>query len=184
MSIQTSKKPITIKHDNYFGLSHERVSEKFEGSPKYVGYVSIEGRPYAAYHSENPNRQKGHKDFILLTYGSEQGWVIGMDSEEMKKHSKHSGILCLECGTALYSLHRHHYHDCGCPNKASVDGGLDYLHCGAMDMKKVAFGTIDVLHQKFYRKRRPKSPALKPAQKKAQKSGVRKKAVRARSAPK
>ena len=46
-------------------------------------------------------------------------------------------VKCLECGTVLESLSVHDYRTCECPNRAMVDGGLEYERYGAKDMKKL-----------------------------------------------
>lgn len=46
-------------------------------------------------------------------------------------------VKCLECGEELISYHRHDYRTCNCPNHTSIDGGLDYLRYGGVDMEKV-----------------------------------------------
>lgn len=47
------------------------------------------------------------------------------------------GILCLDCGWFGVSWYRHDYKGCSCPNEATVDGGRDYFHYGAKNLKRV-----------------------------------------------
>jgi hypothetical protein len=55
----------------------------------------------------------------------------------MEKQLVYNSVTCLECNETIVSYHRHDYKTCNCPNSAIVDGGLDYLRYGAMDMKKI-----------------------------------------------
>lgn len=49
----------------------------------------------------------------------------------------YNAVECLECGETIVSRTRHDYKTCGCPNNATVDGGLDYMRYGAKDMSKI-----------------------------------------------
>ena len=49
----------------------------------------------------------------------------------------YNAIDCLDCGETIVSYNRHDYKTCGCRNQATVDGGLDYLRYGAVDMSKI-----------------------------------------------
>jgi len=49
----------------------------------------------------------------------------------------YNAVKCLECNETIVSRTRHDYVLCGCPNQAMVDGGLDYMRYGAMDMNKI-----------------------------------------------
>lgn len=48
-----------------------------------------------------------------------------------------NAVKCLACNKTIYSEDRHDCRVCGCPNQAMVDGGLDYVRCGAADMSKI-----------------------------------------------
>ena len=56
------------------------------------------------------------------------------------KHTQivHNSVTCLECNKTIVSHYRHDYKTCGCPNHASVDGGLDYIRIGAANMNKIS----------------------------------------------
>lgn len=54
----------------------------------------------------------------------------------------YNSVTCLECSETIVSYHRHDYKTCSCPNKATVDGGTDYLRYGAVDMNKIKLLTI------------------------------------------
>lgn len=137
----------TIKECNFYGLKHDEVAKRFEGDLSYVGDMCLEtGQTVAVYKAASPNKFKGHKKFMLLQIRTSGGGIVGgMDLKDIKKHSVHQAVLCTECNTVLYSVHRHHYHTCDCPNETFVDGGKDYLRAGAMSMEKVKTGTYDVL---------------------------------------
>lgn len=55
----------------------------------------------------------------------------------MNRQIVYNAIDCLDCGETIVSYHRHDYKTCGCRNQATVDGGLDYLRYGAVDMSKI-----------------------------------------------
>jgi hypothetical protein len=44
-----------------------------------------------------------------------------------------SGVKCRVCGDEIWSRHRHDFRYCKC-GECFVDGGRDYLRCGAMDL--------------------------------------------------
>lgn len=149
-----------IKKVDYYGFNHDKVIEKYEGDLSFVNYMCVESvRPgnyitAAVYKAAKPNREKGHKDYMLL-FGvvdpvlfRTEYYVTGRTKEEMKKESVTEGVHCLECDTVLYSLNRHHYHKCGCENETMVDGGRDYIRYGGKDMKKVRIVKINLLTDK------------------------------------
>jgi hypothetical protein len=55
----------------------------------------------------------------------------------MNRQIVYNAIDCLDCGETIVSYHRHDYKTCMCRNQATVDGGLDYLRYGAVDMSKI-----------------------------------------------
>lgn len=52
-------------------------------------------------------------------------------------------IKCPKCGDKIYSRARHDYRACGC-NSVFVDGGFDYMRCGALPHLKLEQGCIDL----------------------------------------
>lgn len=167
MSRKSKPRPqkLTLKKVEWFSINHDRINDKFDGDLSFVNYINVgdDGDLVAAvYRAAKPNRKLGHKEFMLiwkrLAFSSEtqevshQYMVSGMELEQIKKHTKVDGLACLECGTAMFSLNRHHFHKCGCPNDAFVDGGKDYLRFGAMKMAKTQPVTIDLLTDKIRRK--------------------------------
>lgn len=152
------KKLITIKKQDWLGLNHEAVAKKFEGDLTFVNYMNVGDKGdlvAAVYHAAKPNLEKGHKEFLLLWkyydvgQDKEQWMVSGMTREQILKHSTVEGVLCMMCSTALWSLNRHNYHGCGCKNNAIVDGGKDYLRCGAKNMSKIRGITLNLLTDKI-----------------------------------
>ncbi len=59
-------------------------------------------------------------------------------------------VQCLECKYILVSNYTHDYNTCKCPNEAMIDGGLDYLRCGAKDMNKIQLLRV-VKHRMKYK---------------------------------
>lgn len=150
---------VKLKRVDWFGLNHEMVAKKFEGDLEFVNYMNVgkDGDLIAAvYHAAKPNKSKGHKEFMLLwkyfdhATEKEQWMVSGMEREEIEKHAIVDGMVCNQCNTALWSLNRHHYHTCECPNSTMVDGGKDYLRFGAKDLKKASSTKINLLTNEVF----------------------------------
>lgn len=117
------------KNDKYYGFNTQSVNEKFEGNLTYCNTFCIKGEylPVAVYKSTKPNREKGHKDYLLLCATPKSGTILvrGMDEEEMKKWRFQSGIRCLRCNDVIFSRNRHDMRYCNCESVA-IDGGADY----------------------------------------------------------
>lgn len=137
----------TIKEVNYYGLKHDVVAEKFGGDLTYLRSFQIRGNTWAVYHAKNPNRELGHKDYMMLGQHplNDQWYVSGSTPEEMEKERYQDAILCTGCNTVLYSIHRHHFHKCGCKNESFVDGGKDYLRCGGADLNLIQQVKLDLV---------------------------------------
>ena len=125
---------------NWYGFDHAAVKAKFDGSPDYVGTFCVrnEYRPVAVYRSENPDRSKGHKDFLLLHIQPgdpadptprHTAFVRGMDAAEIEPYWQQAAIRCPECQEVIYSCMRHDERLCGC-GAVSIDGGRDYEQIG------------------------------------------------------
>lgn len=142
-----------IKKINYYGLNHDAAIKEFNAT-KYVNDVPIRHRndsyPAAVYFSANPDRSKGHKDYVFIFNNGGQMYVSGLDSPDMEQNRYVDGILCHECETTLYSIQRHHCHTCGCLNDAMVDGGTSYLRYGAKDMTKLEQVIVDLLTDEVF----------------------------------
>lgn len=142
-----------LKKVEYYGFDHKKVAETFEGQLSFVNEMCVndEYKPVAVYRAAKPNRKKGHKDYMLLQIqtdiatGEKSGLIRGMNADEMEKWRFQEAVHCFECDTVLYSVNRHHFHKCGCPNEAMIDGGRDYTRSGAKDLTKVRIVTLDLL---------------------------------------
>lgn len=146
----SKKNAIKLKKVDWYGINHEKAAKQFEGDISFVNYMNVgeKGDLIAAvYHAKKPNRDKGHKEFMLLYKDpvQDQWFVAGMERDQIEKHAKVTGLLCLECNQALFSLNRHHFHSCGCENDMFVDGGKDYLRAGAKSLKKTATVRINLM---------------------------------------
>lgn len=148
------KSDVKLKKVDWLGLKHDAVIKHFEGDLSFVNYMNVGERGdlvAAVYHAKKPNRDKGHKEFMLLWQKydpiSDEShlMVSGMDRDQIEKHAKVTGLLCLDCRQALFSLNRHHMHSCGCDNDMFVDGGKDYLRAGAKSLARTATVTINLL---------------------------------------
>ena len=131
---------------NYYNFMHDKVTTQFEGDLTYIGTfetikiinsMDIANPPTAVYRSSNPNRNKGHKDYLLLYkrphIKDSLVNVSGLDQDMMEKHAIQTGIWCNGCDDVIYSIHRHDYVKCGC-KKTWIDGGRDYIRVGCNGM--------------------------------------------------
>lgn len=138
---------------NYYGFDHEKVGAKFKGDLTYIGDLLLTGErhPCAVYRAASPNRELGHKEFMLLQVsydpltGHRGGIVRGMEWEELEKHSIHQGVFCKVCEKVLVSIAHHGMASCGCPNRAFVDGGNSYMRFGAHDMTQLLRVEVNML---------------------------------------
>ncbi len=63
-----------------------------------------------------------------------------MDASEERRNSlaiARNRVQCLKCLRIIWSESRHDYRTCGCPQQTMVDGGLDYVRCGGVDLSMV-----------------------------------------------
>src|SRR4051812_41594894 len=92
---------------NWHGFRHEVVA-KMEGSPQYIGTFCVRGEysPCAVYSVANPNREKGHKDFLIFSkdFMLLNVFYRGMDAAEMEQYRKQSAVECAECNETIYSV--------------------------------------------------------------------------------
>ena len=63
----------------------------------------------------------------------------------MKQIKYPYGLLWLKCKEVLFSWYRHHFNECSCENRVFVDGGIDYLRCGAVDISKTKKVKIKII---------------------------------------
>lgn len=139
-----------LKEVNYFGFDHKVVNENFGGELTYIRTFSIRGYHWAVYKAANPDREKGHKDYMMLCtsptgVGGVGGHVSGSTPEQMEAERYQEGVLCTGCDTVIYSINRHHFHKCGCKLEAFVDGGKDYLRRGGYSMESQDIVKIDLI---------------------------------------
>lgn len=139
---------MNIKKIDYLELPHDKILERLSAETYFVNYMNIKGMLAAVYRCRKPDTKLGHKEYVLV-YNNGYSWFIsGLTRYQIKKYSKMNGVLCKNCDTFLYSMTRHDFHNCACPNETSVDGGKDYIHCGGKDLSKLVHGSIDLLTDK------------------------------------
>lgn len=125
---------------NWYGFDHDKVRQKFgdlDGNLEYIGSFCVKGmyRPAAVYYAPNPDRSKGHMNYVF--FWKEMDPVLfrntllvsGMSPEAMEEYRVQEGIYCQECDDLIYSVMRHDMRYCGC-KKTFVDGGRDYMRYG------------------------------------------------------
>lgn len=137
------------KRVNWYGLNHSSVKSYFEGSPVFCNSFCVKDEyyPVAVYRSKNPNRAKGHKDYMLLRFDDQGCWVRGMDEEEMEIHRYQTGVHCHSCDEVVYSVYRHDMRFCKCKS-VFVDGGRSYTRYGATADKLFTIVKIDLIANK------------------------------------
>lgn len=149
----TRRVDIKIKHTDWYGFDHEAVRKQFPGNPDFRNYMPLRdnaGKDFvgAVYYVGLPDRKKGNKPYLILLKQKGQLFVTGMSRFRMNKFRMVSGLLCQECGTAVYSISRHHFNMCDCRNAVFADGGLDYFRAGAKRMMYANTVQIDLLTNK------------------------------------
>lgn len=145
-----------IKNVNYYNFDHKRIIKTLVGDLKFIGYTVLEDEyyPVAVYQDRNPNKSKGHKEFVTAQVDLHyQGLVRGFSRHSMLKQLKVDAIKCLQCDTVIYSIFRHHSVTCECSNEAMVDGGKDYFKYGAQDISKVVVCKLNLLTKTIRYKR-------------------------------
>ena len=129
-----------LMRPNYYDIDHELVKKNYEGELEYLGtfetikighLLDFADPPTAVYRNSKPNREKGHKDYLLIYSYAGTGYVSGLNEDEISRYILQVGLWCKECDDVIYSLHRHDNRRCSC-KLVEVDGGRDYLkHNGA-----------------------------------------------------
>lgn len=125
-------------HDPGFIKDLKAVEESLfkKDEVEYLGYWYVKDAPGYVWHSKNPNRDLGHKDYVILKHRynpiTEQNdfVIMGYDREDMIPLSTKSAAACQHCKVICWSLTRHDYHACHCEDKEKqicVDGGSDYM---------------------------------------------------------
>lgn len=134
---------------NYYSFNHEAMNKNFPGGLTYVNDFCINGEymPVAVYKVEKPNREKGHKDFLLIQTNENGGLIRGLNSSEMEKWKYQDAIQCPSCKDVIYSVMRHDFRSCEC-GKVSVDGGRDYIKT-RFKKERPIHGVINLLTDEF-----------------------------------
>lgn len=132
---------------NWYNFNHDKVREKFEGGLTYLNdfCVNDEYAPVAVYKVDNPNRNKGHKSYVLLQVDPLKYLLIrGMDQEEMDKWRFQDGVKCNLCQDVIYSVNRHDFRSCKC-GSVSIDGGKCYTKLSWEKNNNFTCVTVDLL---------------------------------------
>ena len=120
----------TPKDDNYYGFDHAAVNKQFGGDLTYIGTLPLGNarRPWALYLANNPDRERGHKDIMMLmAHGNGKGGqVSGRDLSDLNGQVRHTWLQCLKCQDYIVSQHVHDYTTCKC-RACSIDGGMEYV---------------------------------------------------------
>lgn len=113
---------------NWHGFNTDVVCEHFEGDLTYLNTFCVNGNynPVAVFRNANPNRDKDHKDFLLLFKSGYTVMTTGLNTDEMEKNRYQKGMYCPDCYEVIYSVNRHDYRKCKC-GRCMVDGGKDYF---------------------------------------------------------
>jgi hypothetical protein len=119
---------INKKDHNYYGFNTDKACKQFEGDLTYLNTFCIKGiyNPFAVFRNADPNREKGHKDFLLLCLVDKKVIVSGINADEMEEYRHQTGLYCPDCKDVIYSVNRHDYRKCTC-GRCMVDGGKDYF---------------------------------------------------------
>lgn len=139
------------EHSYWYGFSHKNVAKRFSGDLTFCNEFCVkdEYKPVAVYHAANPDRSKGHKDYMLLqTTEGGGGLVRGMTPEEIEPFRRQSGLWCHGCNEVIYSIMRHNMQGCKCKS-VSVDGGQDYFKVSFKKGADYTMVEIDLLTDKI-----------------------------------
>jgi len=121
-------------HDPHV-IDKDKALEHLEGDVEYVGYWFVKDAKGYVFHAKNPDRSKGHKDYVVIKYvynymmDDYDFYIAGYDRAEMEERSIQVGQACRHCKTVIWSLSRHDYHSCRCKkdgDQVCIDGGTDY----------------------------------------------------------
>ena len=141
-----------IRPFNYFGFNHKAVNDKFGGDLEFVAEMPIPimtssgpiPTPCAVYKAHNPDRKKGHKDYMLLFSAGETYFVSGRSEEEMSRLWEVPAICCDSCNEVLISIDRHHFMKCACKNETFLDGGMVYQRIGGHDLSQIGHVLVNL----------------------------------------
>ena len=130
----------------YHGFDHKAVNKYFSGGLTFCNEFCVNGEytPVAVYKVANPDKSKGHKEYLLLQKNKGKGLVRGMTAEEIELYRFQDGVHCLTCEDVIFSMNRHDSHSCTC-GKVSIDGGKDYTKVSFEPKSLYEMVTIDLL---------------------------------------
>ena len=137
--------PIKVQKPNWYGFDHKKVDEMFEGGLTFLNEFCVkdEYHPVAVYKVAKPNKEKGHKEYLLLN-GSPHNCVRGMTKEEIEPFRYQSAVHCHQCNDIIYSVNRHHFIVCTC-KATNVDGGKEYFKFGYTPGSSFKIVKLDLL---------------------------------------
>jgi hypothetical protein len=136
---------------NWYGFNHEVVDQKFEGGLTYITDFCIndEYQPVAVYKVAEPNRDKGHKDYLILSLQTKTSMIVrGLNEDEIQKYRYQAAVRCKNCQDVIYSVMRHDNRSCNC-GRVSIDGGRDYCRLSFDKADGYVNGKIDHLTGEF-----------------------------------
>lgn len=114
-----------LKDVRWYNLDPERVAATFQGNPQYIRDFEINDRTWSVYFCDKPNRDLGHKDYMMLGKFGDRWYVSGRSKDEIQDSRFQNAVGCKVCETVIYSTHNHDFHSCSC-GATSVDGGRTY----------------------------------------------------------
>lgn len=122
---------------NHYGFNHKKVFKHFKHAElTYCNTFCVldNYHPAAVYYNRNPDREKNHKDYLLLftrvEFDEPQLVIAGLNTAEIEPYRYQEGLWCQKCDDVIYSVFRHDYRECECKANA-IDGGRDYCRVSA-----------------------------------------------------
>jgi hypothetical protein len=146
---------LKLQIPNWYRFRHDAVNRRFAGGLTFCNEFCVKGEynPVAVYLCANPDRVKGHKDYLLLQVNGGTVVVRGMDSGEMEQYRYQDGVHCKRCDQVVYSVMRHDMRSCGCrKTPVTIDGGRDYCKVSFYGRSRYELVTIDLLLSKAVRR--------------------------------
>lgn len=156
-----------IEDDEFYVENHDphiidinAAKDHLEGDVEYVGYWYVYDAAGYVFKCNNPDRSKGHKDYVILKhrynpYAEKQDLIVcGYDQKRMEEISTQSGLVCRHCNTVIWSLNTHDYHGCNCTDDNKVvivDGGMDYTRTMVSDKSDFMVVRVDHLNKQLTR---------------------------------
>lgn len=135
-----------IIRNNFYNFNHEEVNKKFGGDLEFCNSFCVKDEylPVTVYKCKNPNKEKGHKKYVLLQIDGTSLLVRGMTVAEIKPWRYQKAIHCLLCDEIIHSPYRHGMVSCSC-NSVSADGGKEYTKVNYDKAGQYKMLTIDLI---------------------------------------